>query len=71
MKDKRAARIAYYEGVRRAALTEFKATEDGLRKLQDVDPRKIEKVVADVHKRHARLLGRIDRQIREEKAWAE
>jgi hypothetical protein len=66
--DKRAARVAYYEGIRQAALEQFKATEDGLRRLEGVDVRKIEKVVADVHKRHEKLLKRIDRQIKEEKA---
>jgi len=66
--DKRAARVADYEGIRQAALVQFKATEDGLRRLEGVDVRKIEKVVADVHKRHEKLLKRIDRQIKEEQA---
>jgi hypothetical protein len=66
--DKRAARIGYYEGIRTAALEHFKITEEGLRKLKDMDASKVEKLVADVHKRHEKLLNRIDGLIKEEKA---
>lgn len=65
---KRAARLSYYEGVRRGMLEHVKATEDGLRNLVDVDPAKIEKLIADVHKRHKELLRQIDGRIREEKS---
>ena len=66
--DKRAARIGYYEGIRQAALEHFDVTEKGLRKLKGMDASKIEKLVADVHKRHEKLLSRIDGLIKDEKA---
>lgn len=66
VKNKRDARVAYYEGVKRATLEHIKATEDGLRSLKDVRPEKIEKLIADVHKRHMKLLKLIDRHIKEE-----
>lgn len=68
MADKRAARVAYYQGIRDAALEQFRATEEGLRKLEGLKPSQIEKLVADVHKRHEKLLKRIDRYLKEEKA---
>jgi len=64
--DKREARLKYYEGIRQATLDHIKATEDGLRKLEGVKPAKIEKLVADIHKQHERLLKRIDRRIKRE-----
>ena len=36
MKNKREARVAYYEGIRRATLDHFRVTEEGLRKLAGV-----------------------------------
>ena len=66
--DKRTARIGYYEGIRQATLEHFKVTEEGLRKLKDMDASKIEKLVADIHKRHEKLLNRFDGLIKEEKA---
>ncbi len=68
MNNKHAARVSYYEGIRRAAEEQFRATEDGLRKLEGLKPSQIEKLVADVHKRHEKLLNRIDRQLREARA---
>lgn len=68
MKDKRKARIAYYEGIRQAALEQFRVTEEGLRKLEGLKPTQIERIVADVHKRHQKLLKRIDEHLEVEKA---
>jgi hypothetical protein len=65
MEDKRAARLAYYEGIKQAALEQFKITEEGLRNLEGLQPAHIEKLVADLHKRHLKLLKRIDLQIEE------
>jgi hypothetical protein len=62
--NKREARLDYYKGVREATLEHIKATEEGIRKLKDVKPAKIEKVVADLHKRHEKLLKRIERRIK-------
>ena len=64
--DKRKARVAYDEGIRRAASEEFKVTEEGLRKLVGVEAQKIDKIVADIHMRHEKLLKRLDRRIKEE-----
>lgn len=58
--NKRSARLAYYEGMRNAAEEQFKLTEDGIRKLEGLSPTQIEKIVADLHKRHEKLLNRID-----------
>jgi hypothetical protein len=55
--------MQYYEGVREAMLEHVRTTEEGIRKLEGVEPAKIEKLVADVHKRHEKLLKRVDRQI--------
>lgn len=66
MKDKRSARAAYYEGIKQAAVDQFKTTEESLRKLNGLDADQIEKLVADVHKRHEKLLKRMDRYIREQ-----
>lgn len=63
MNNKREARLRYYEGIRGAMVDHFEATEDGLRKLKDVKPAKVEKIVTDLHKQHEKLLRRIDRQI--------
>lgn len=65
MKDKRAARVAYYEGIRKAALDHFKTTEESLRRLEGLETAQIEKLVADIHKRHEKLLKRIDRDLKE------
>ncbi len=67
MNSKREARLNYYEGVREATLEHIKATEEGLRKLEGLRPAAIEKLVADVHKRHEKLLRRIDRHIEQER----
>ena len=61
MNDTRTARVIYYEGIRLAAQDQFKITEDGIRKLEGLKPAQVEKLVADVHKRHEKLLKRIDR----------
>jgi hypothetical protein len=66
MNNKRAVRLKYYEGIRQATLDHIKATEDGVRKLEGVKPAKIEKLMADVHKKHEKLLERIDRLIKHE-----
>ena len=66
MKNKRDARLAYYEGIKQATFEHIKATEASIRKLKDVPPEKIEKLVAAVHKRHMELLKRIDRHIKDE-----
>lgn len=66
MNNKRAARLAYYEGVKQATLEHIKATEESLRKLEGVKPAKIEKLVADLQQTHEKLLKRIDRHIKEE-----
>jgi DNA-binding PadR family transcriptional regulator len=68
MGRKSAARLAYYEGLRNALLEHFEITEQGLRKLKDVKPSQIEKLVADIQKQHRKLLNRIDRQIHDEQA---
>lgn len=68
MSNKHAARVSYYLGIRRAAEEQFRATEDGLRKLEGLKPSQVEKLVADVHKRREKLLNRIDRQLREARA---
>ena len=52
-------------GSEQAASEEFKATEEGLLKLQGVESRTIQGVVADIHKRHENLLERINRRIEE------
>ena len=65
MKNKREARVAYYEGIKQATLEHIRATEEGLRKLEDVPPNKTEGLVADVRKHHGKLLKRIDRHIKE------
>lgn len=49
-------------------LEHIRATEEGIRNLAGVKPSKIEKLVADIHKEHEKLLKRIDREIRQEKA---
>lgn len=68
MNNKRAARRAYYEGIRTSMLEHVKLTEEGLRRLEGVKPAKIEKIVADLHKHHEKkLLRRIDRHIEEAK----
>jgi len=67
VKDKRSARLSYYAGIRQAMLEHIKVTEASLHKLKGVEPAKIDKLVADVHKRHEKLLKRLDRQIKEEK----
>lgn len=67
MNNKREARLQYYQGVRQATLDHIKKTEEGLRNLQGVKPEKIEKLVADLHKQHEKLLKRIDREIKQEK----
>jgi hypothetical protein len=67
VKSKRAVRLKYYEGVRQATLEHIKATEESLRKLKDVKPARMEELVADLQKRHQKLLKRIDRQIEEQK----
>ena len=66
MKNKREARVAYYEGIRRATLDHFRVTEEGLRKLAGVSQSQTEKLVADLQKQHDKLLKRIDRRIKEE-----
>jgi hypothetical protein len=63
MKRKSAAKLAYYEGVRKALLEHFEITEQGLRKLKDVKPAQI---VAEVQKQHRKLLSRIDQRIHDE-----
>jgi hypothetical protein len=68
MDNKRAARLTYYEGVRQATLDHIKTTEEGIRKLEGVKPAKIEKLIADLHEQHEKLLRRIDRHIKDEKA---
>ena len=67
MNNKRAALAAYYEGIRTAMLEHIKVTEEGLRRLEGVKPAKVEKMVADLHKHHEKLLRRIDRHIEEAK----
>ena len=66
MSRKSAARLAYYEGVRKALLEHFESTEQGLRKLKEVKPAQIEKLVAEIQKQHRKLLDRIDRRIQDE-----
>jgi hypothetical protein len=66
MSRKTEARLAYYEGVRKALLEHFEITEQGLRNLKDLKPAQIEKLVADVQKQHRKLLNRIDRHIHDE-----
>ena len=66
MPNKREVRLQYYEGIRQATLEHIKATEEALRKLEGLKPEKIDKLVASVQKEHAKLLERIDRQIRRE-----
>jgi hypothetical protein len=66
MSRKSAARLTYYEGIRKALLEHFEMTEQSLRKLTDVKPPQMEKLVADVQKQHRKLLDRIDRRIRRE-----
>jgi hypothetical protein len=66
VKTKREARIAYYEGVKQATLDHIKVTEEGLRNLKDMSSEKIDKLVADIHKRHVKLLKRIDGYIKDE-----
>jgi hypothetical protein len=66
MNRKSAARLSYYEGVRKALLEHFEITEQGLRTLKDLKPSQIEKLIADVQKQHRKLLDRIDRRIRDE-----
>jgi hypothetical protein len=61
--SKREARLAYYEGVRQAMVDHATVTENGLRKLKGVPPLRIERLVADVHRRHLKLLRRIDQLI--------
>ena len=68
--EKSEARVAYYEAIRLAALEQFKATEEGLRQLEGLKASKIERLVASVHKRHTKLLKRLDQQIKDEKAQA-
>ncbi|HEX3422267.1 MAG TPA: hypothetical protein VHS33_02535 [Sphingomicrobium sp.] len=68
MNNKREARLSYYEGIRSAMLEHIKVTEEGLRHLKGVKPAKIEKMVADLHKQHEKLLRRIDRRIKAETA---
>jgi ferritin-like metal-binding protein YciE len=65
VKDKRTARLSYYEGIKQAASDHLKTTEEGLRKLEGVSPTKVETIVADLHKAHRKLLKRLDRQIKE------
>jgi hypothetical protein len=64
--DKRTARIAYYEGIKQAALEHFKATEESLRKLKELKAGQAEKLIADLQKRHEKLLKRIDQHIKDE-----
>ena len=66
MKTKREARVAYFEGIKQATVDHMRVTEEGLRKLEDVPPNKIERLVADLQKQHAKLLKRIDRRLKEE-----
>lgn len=68
MNNKRDARLNYYEGIRQAMMEHIKTTEEGIRNLEGVKSSKIEKLVADIHKEHEKLLKRIDREIRQEKA---
>jgi DNA-binding PadR family transcriptional regulator len=68
MNRKSEARLAYYEGVRKALLEHFEITEQGLRKLKDVKLSQIEKLVTEVQKQHRKLLNRIDRRIQDEQA---
>ena len=68
MSRKSEARLAYYEGVRKALLEHFENTEQTLRKLKDVKPAQIEKLVAEIQKQHRKLLDRIDRRIQDEQA---
>lgn len=56
----------YCEGIKQAALTEFKETEDRARKLEGLSEKEIDKIVADVHIRHEKDRRRIDRHIVEE-----
>ena len=65
--NKRAARLEYYGGVRQGMLEHIDLTEEKLRKLEGVQPAKIEKLVADLRKTHDKLLKRIDRHIKQEK----
>lgn len=66
MNDKRLARMAYYNGFRQAAVDQFKITEEKLRNLSGLKPDQVEHLVADVHKRHEKLLSRIDCYIDEQ-----
>lgn len=66
MKDKKSARAAYYDGIKQAAVDQFKITEENLRKLKGLRPDQVERLIADVHKRHEKLLKRIDRHIKQQ-----
>ena len=68
MNGKREARLRYYDGIRSAMLDHAKVTEEGLRKLEGIKPAKLEEMVAELHKEHEKLLKRIDRYIKQEKA---
>lgn len=63
MSDKHHALRDYYEGIRKAAVEEFATTEERLRKLEGLSEKEIEKLIASVHKRHDKLIGRIDRRL--------
>jgi hypothetical protein len=64
--NKRAMRLEYYEGVRQGMMEHIQVTENNLRNLEGVKPGKLEKLMADLHKTHEKLLERIDRHMKEE-----
>lgn len=67
MKNKREARLRYYEGIREARLEQINTTEESIRKLEEITAKKAEKLMAGLCKQHKQLLSRIDRRIKAER----
>jgi ferritin-like metal-binding protein YciE len=60
MTTKRAARISYYTGIRKAMLKHIDATEKSIRKLEGISDEEKAKILASVNKRHVKLVKQID-----------
>ena len=67
MSRKSTARLACYEGVRKALLEHFEITKQGLRNPKGLKPAQMESV-AEVQEQHRKVLHRIDRRIHDEEA---
>lgn len=59
MVGKRHARMAYYSGLKDALVDHMTRTENGLRALQGVSEKQIEKMVAAVRKKHDKLMRQV------------